>query len=189
MPGGDEPHYLVITQSLLLDGDIKIENNHRRGDYQAYYAGSLAPHYIRRGVNGEIYSIHAPGLSALVAPAFAIAGYRGVVFLLLVLSASGSALAWHLAWRASGRRDAAWFGWAAVTLSATTIFHSFTVYPDGIGERHRADRRVGTHARRGGTAYGRASASGRGFSMARHSRSCRGCIAAMRSSPDALARS
>ena len=132
IPGGDEPHYLVITQSLLLDGDIKIENNHRRGDYQAYYAGSLAPHFIRRGRNGEIYSIHAPGLSALVAPAFAIAGYRGVVFLLLLLSASGSALAWHLAWRASGRRDAAWFGWAAVTLSATTIFHSFTVYPDGI---------------------------------------------------------
>ena len=132
IPGGDEPHYLVITQSLLLDGDIKIENNHRRGDYQAYYAGSLAPHFIRRGRNGEIYSIHAPGLSALVAPAFAIAGYRGVVLLLLLLSASGSALAWHLAWRASGRRDAAWFGWAAVTLSATTIFHSFTVYPDGI---------------------------------------------------------
>ena len=29
--------------------------------------------------------------------------------------------------------SAAWFGWAAVTLSATTIFHSFTVYPDGVG--------------------------------------------------------
>ena len=60
-----------------------------------------------------------------------LAGYRGVVFLLLVLAACGSALAWHLAWLASGSRGAAWFGWAAVTLSATTIFHSFTVYPDG----------------------------------------------------------
>ena len=133
IPGGDEPHYLVITQSLLRDGDLQIENNHRRGDYQAYYAGQLPPHYIQRGRNGQIYSIHAPGLPALVAPAFALAGYHGVVLFLIAIAACGSALAWHLAFLATGSGGAAWFGWASVTLAATTIFHSFTVYPDGVG--------------------------------------------------------
>ncbi len=132
-PEGDEPHYLVIAQSLLKDGDLKIANNHRDRDYASYYAGVLPPDYRVLGRDREIYSIHAPGVSALVAPVFAVAGHPGVVLWLLVISAAGSALAWHLAWLVTGRRDAAWFGWAAVTVSTTWVFHTFTVYPDAVG--------------------------------------------------------
>jgi hypothetical protein len=133
LPGGDEPHYLVITQSLLYDGDLKIENNHDRGDYRAYYAADLPPHVVRPGRNGQMYSIHAPGLPAMILPAFAIGGYHGVVIFLILVASAACALAWWLAWRTTGSLGATWFGWAAVTLSAPFLLESYTVFPDGPG--------------------------------------------------------
>src|SRR5262245_61356212 len=76
-PSGDEPHYLVMAQSLWRDGDLKIENNHQRGDYREYYPDDLEPHYLTRGKNGEIYSIHPIGVSVLLVPIYALGGYRG----------------------------------------------------------------------------------------------------------------
>ena len=102
VPGGDEPHYLVITQSLLSDGDLRIENNHARGDTAAYASGSLRPDFLRRGRDGQIYSIHAPGVAVAVLPGFMAAGYRGAQATILLLAAIAGALVWSAGWRASG---------------------------------------------------------------------------------------
>jgi len=41
-PSGDEPHYLVMAQSLWRDGDLKIENNHERGLSRVLHVRSRA---------------------------------------------------------------------------------------------------------------------------------------------------
>ncbi len=130
IPGGDEPHYLVITQSLLADGDLQIENNHARRDYAPYFQGDLHPDYVARGRNGAIYSIHPVGLPVLVAPAFALAGYRGVVWLLVVIAACGATLLWQVARRVSGSATSATTAWMAVAGSAPFVLHGFAVYPE-----------------------------------------------------------
>src|SRR5581483_7161472 len=116
--------------SLLVDHDLQIENNHRRGDYRAYFPGELRPDYLRRGTNEQIYSVHAPGLPAIVAPVFALFGYPGVVVFLTLVAAAATALAWSTAFRVTGSPTAAWFGWAAVALSEPFFVQSFMVYPD-----------------------------------------------------------
>jgi hypothetical protein len=131
-PRGDEPHYLVIAQSLWRDGDLKIANNHQRRDYFEYYGADLAPHYRTTGVDGEIYSVHPVGLPLLLAPAYGLAGYRGVVWMLAAAAALAAALMWRWMARLAGSRASATFAWFAAALSAPYLLNSFTVYPEII---------------------------------------------------------
>jgi hypothetical protein len=133
IPGGDEPHYLAATQSLIQDLDLKVANNYAQGDYLDYFPGRLEPHFLKRSAGGEIYSIHAPGVSVIVLPAFALAGYEGAVALTILLAALAAWLTWQLAFRVSESAGGAWAGAASVFATAPYFFHTFTIYPEVIG--------------------------------------------------------
>jgi hypothetical protein len=132
-PSGDEPHYLVIAQSLWRDGDLKIENNHQRGDYREYFTSDLDPHYLTRGSDGAIYSIHPIGIAVLLAPIYALAGYQGTVWALILMGAIAAALAWRWTVATLNAPGAATFAWAAIAFSAPFMFNTFTVYPEIAG--------------------------------------------------------
>ena len=129
-PSGDEPHYLVIAQSLWRDGDLKIQNNHQRGDYHEYYDPDLDPHYLTRGTDREIYSIHPIGISVLLAPIYALGGYRGVIVALIAMGAAAAAIAWRSALATLNAPGAATFAWAAIAFTAPYMINTFTVYPE-----------------------------------------------------------
>ena len=129
-PGGDEPHYLVLAQSLWRDHDFKIENNHARGDTLEYYRLPLQPHYLERGRDGEIYSIHPVGLALVAAPIYAAGGYYGVVAFLVCCAAAAAAGLWLAALRLTGSARAATLAWVGAAASAPFVFNSITVYPE-----------------------------------------------------------
>ena len=129
-PSGDEPHYLVIAQSLWRDGDLKIENNHTRGDYHEYFHRDLEPHYLTRGADSEIYSIHPVGLPVMMAPVYGLGGYQAVVLVLILMGATAAAIAWWWTMGVVNTAGAATFAWAAIACSAPFLFNTFTVYPE-----------------------------------------------------------
>ena len=96
------------------------------------WRGILHPHYSRPGVNGELYLGHAPGLPALIAPAFAIGGYWGTVAWIGLLGALGSMFVWQAGYIVTRDVGSAWFGWSAVVLTAPALFHGTLIYPDPV---------------------------------------------------------
>jgi hypothetical protein len=134
-PRGDEPHYLMVADSLLRDGDLSLERDYAEQRYTAFHDAPLAPHYRVRGKGGEIYSLHAVGLSILILPAYAVAGYVGASLLMALLAAL---LARELReWvRALSGRDglAEAVGWA-FALSPPLVFYAgllFTEVPAAL---------------------------------------------------------
>jgi hypothetical protein len=127
--GGDEPHYLVITHSLLVDHDLDIANNHEHRDYRAFYAGELRPDYLQRAQNGAIYSIHAPGLPALLVLPYAAAGATGALAAMAVMAALTALAIFDLAALLAGPHTAT-LVWAGVGLTVPFLPHAWLIYPE-----------------------------------------------------------
>ncbi len=64
---GDEPHYLVLAESLARDGDLYLDNNYNSIWRNMFYPGALDPHTTPVG-DDEIAS-HYPLLALLLGPA------------------------------------------------------------------------------------------------------------------------
>ena len=131
---GDEPFYLLTTQSLLADGDFDLTNQYETRSYKSFF--DHPDGLWRQSVpqpDGDLLSPHNPGLSFLVIPGFALGGLVGAQIQLMTLGAATMALAFVLADRLTGRRVMSWIATLGVGLSATAFIYSSEIYPEFPG--------------------------------------------------------
>jgi len=84
---GDEPHYLVMTQSIANDGDFNLDNNYKLDLHKEFYNADLDVHYI--DIHGKSYSLHSFGLPIIMTPFYKLFGYKGVFLGIIVFSCLG----------------------------------------------------------------------------------------------------
>ncbi len=63
---GDEPHFIMITQSIIEDGDFDLKNNINNKTYFKYLPVNIQAHTINH--KGKHLSYHMPGVSFLLIP-------------------------------------------------------------------------------------------------------------------------
>lgn len=134
---GDEPHYLVISQSLLQDGDFDLSNNYESRDYRKYMPPTtrLSPHVAPRTQNR--YSFHSPGLSILLLPFYSLGSlFGGKLQLFIVrfgMSLFGALLGlqvFRYACQEWKKEKLALGLWAVFSFSSPIFFYALHIYPE-----------------------------------------------------------
>ena len=130
---GDEPHYLLLAESILEDGDISLENNYASGSYREkgyYQSGTLQTHWTK-GRGGRLVPWHPVFLSLLILPGFALGGFRGAGMTMVLFTGFSAMLTFLIMRRFTGRYLA-----LALTLffflTYPLITYSRMVYPEVV---------------------------------------------------------
>ena len=136
---GDEPHYLLISHSLLEDGDFNLSNNYSNRDYSRYMPSrvKIGPH-LAPGTKGQ-YSFHSPGTSLLLLPFYALGSFFEKKFMIIIIrfgmSIFGSLFGLQIflyALQEWKRENLALTLWFIFSFTSPVFFYSIHVYPEII---------------------------------------------------------
>ena len=85
---GDEPYYLLMTESLVRDHDLDLSNQYRDLAHSSAGRLDLLPQPgDPRGAHGEQYSRHEPFLPILLTPGYALGGLPGALAIIALFGA------------------------------------------------------------------------------------------------------
>jgi hypothetical protein len=133
-PGRDlsepEAQALLVTESIVSDGDLDLSDEYRTRAWRGFYEGTLEPRADRHA-NGGILDPAGIAFPMLMAPAYAAGGVIAVELFLAALAAIGFVAAAALARRLV---PDPWATGAAVTaaVSAPAVAAATTLSPDAV---------------------------------------------------------
>jgi hypothetical protein len=128
-PTGDEPHYLVMAQSLWRDHDLDLRDEYEGEEWSEFTPGPVRPHWGAPRADGRPFPAHSPGLPLLLAPAYAAFGREGGVILLALLGAGAALVSRQLALRLTGDLESSAWAWLGV-VGPPLFFYSFLIYTE-----------------------------------------------------------
>jgi hypothetical protein len=125
----DEPHYLIVMQSLVLDHDLDLANDYAGDRYLSYYPAKITDiHGIH--VGNAIYSIRDLGLVFLGVIPFAIGERTGVLALLCLAGALLAMQLYLLLRDLAFDRRVAFLAVGAVVFTHPVLTYTAQVYPE-----------------------------------------------------------
>jgi len=130
-PQGDEPHYLLIAESLIQDGDVDLKNQFGGRAFSKFTSADLEPHTAPRSPKDKLYAIHTPGLAALIAPGYAAFGFAGARAIVSLAMAAAVALLF-LASRSRFGEAAANFVFLLAAFASPLPIYANSVFPDSV---------------------------------------------------------
>lgn len=133
---GDEPHYLLMSYSLMHDKDLNLKNNFENDDAKTFYPGLSADQQVGLGQgtsnSDRWYSIHGIGLPIMLLPGFAIAGKAGAVFTMVLLATITIWLTMAWTYQVTNNRRLSYFAAASMLCMYSYNGLAGYIYPDVV---------------------------------------------------------
>jgi hypothetical protein len=141
---GDEPNYLITTDSLYYDRDINLADNYAEQDYFHFYSKKDNPRlnlgvYGRAGKAGRdhIYPINLPGISFLMLPYYGLSQLFSGKLLTFILKSSLSVWAALLGVQVFLFAAERWKDerisltlWGVYSFTCPILFYAIHLYPE-----------------------------------------------------------
>jgi hypothetical protein len=134
-PTADEPHYLLLTHSLLFDHDFDLANNYAKGDYKSFYPPNISrpEHHSVVNARGQEVPVHDIGVSALLVAGYAMGGRLGAILELNLVGAILALGIFVLALEFDVGSRAALGAWALFAFTSPIVVYTSQIYPEIVG--------------------------------------------------------